>query len=146
MAVERDWPCYKIGMKKDAGKLGSNWNSLFIYSLCIYLRDGILTSTIPRYNSERAPLPSWRKRHGWRTPSSDLSTPFALTSKSLWDISDPNIATIKSRLTFENKQEYHTRWDACKLPEFFFGFGQFLLWPIINLGNCTFPSHSCDWL
>lgn len=82
----------------------------------------------------------------WRTPPSDLSTPFALTSMSLWDISDPNTATIKSRLTFENKQEYHTRWDAWKLPAVFCCFGQFLLWLTVSLGNCTLPSHSCDWL
>lgn len=69
--------------------------------------------------TEGASLPSWSKQHRWRTPPSDLSTPFALTSKSLWDISDPNIATIKSRFTLENKQEYHTRWDACKLPAIF---------------------------
>lgn len=109
MAVERGWPGYKIGMKKDAGKL---------HRLCVYLRDGIFSSTIP-------PVQHWEGssaelEEGWRTPSSDLSTPFALTSKLLWDISNPNIATIKSRLTFENKQEYHTRWDACKLPVFFF--------------------------
>lgn len=47
MAVERGWPGYKIGMKKDAGKLGNNWNSLYMYLLCIYLRGGILISTIP---------------------------------------------------------------------------------------------------
>lgn len=116
-----------------------------MYSLCIYLRDGILSSTIPWQNTERASLPSWRKQHGRRTPPSDLSTPFALTSNSLWDISNPNIATIKSRFTFENKQEYHTRWDACKLPAFFF-----LFWSIPSLtdnqpGQLHF-TKSLQWL
>lgn len=108
----------KSGWKR-MQELQSN-GTLYINTRCILAWEmAFWPAQSPRYNTERASLPSWRKQHGWRTPSSDLSTTFALTSKSLWDISDPNLATIKSRLTFENKQEYNTRWDTCKLPAFF---------------------------
>lgn len=139
-AVERGWPAYELGWKRiqESYKV--------IGTRCVfYLRDGILTSTIPPIQHWEGSSAELEETAGGRTPSSDLSTPFALTSKSLWDIADPNIATIKSRLTFENKQEYHTRWDACKLPALFFSC-QFLLLLTINPGNCTLLSRSCDWL
>lgn len=116
MAVERSWSGCKTGMRKYIGKLLSNWNLryIFIWKMAFCLAQP------PRYNTDRASLLSWKKRCRGRTASSDLSTPFALTYKLLWEISDPNIATIKSRLNFENKQEYHTRWYTCKLQALYF--------------------------
>lgn len=146
MVVERDWPCYKIGMKKDAGKLGSNWNSLFIYSLCIYLRDGILTSTIPLTQQ-------------WEGSSAKLEETARVKDTIKWFInpicSDIQVALGHLWSKYSHNKVQVNFWEQARISHkvrclqatrFFFCFGQFLLWPIINLGNCTFPSHSCDWL
>jgi len=76
----------------------------------LYLKDGISTSTVPPDTTQIGLLcRDGRSGAGEGHHQVIYQPPFALTYKLLWEISDPNIATIKSKLTSENKQEYHTR-------------------------------------